>query len=173
MTNLRPITDAGPIKHPAWKQAVDEFLALRVQPGHVVTKEWLVAALRLETPQTIEDKEKFDLAYLSGVDQFRSELLEKQCLAFKTIRGEGLQLLTAQEQIDWALEERDRLIGKSLRDGAKRLLYLRSNELTAEQRAAHADLLARHANLAGVIKRTRSLPSAFKEMLEHKKEGDE
>jgi len=161
------------IKHPAWKQAVDDFLALNAQPGHLLTKEWMCSALRLEQPKTIDEKERFDLDYLSGVDNFKREILEKQCIAFKTLRGEGLQLLTAQEQVQFAIEERDRLIGKALKFGARTMLYLRSNELTVEQRANHVDQLARHAQLAGVIKRTRSLPSAFREMLEDKNGGNE
>lgn len=158
----------NPIKHPAWKQAVDDFLALGAEPGHVLTKEWLSEALRLEQPKTIEEKVSFDLDYLSGVDSFRRELLEKHCICLKTNRGEGLQMLTAQEQVEFSLEERDRLIGKALKFGARTLLYLRSNELSADQRTNHADQLARHAQLASVIKRTRSLPSAFKEALELK-----
>lgn len=155
------------IKHPAWRQAVDDFLAGDFPPGSIVTKEWLIGALRLRAPRTIEEKERFDLDYLSGVDSFRRELLEKHCIAFKTVRGEGLQALTAQEQVAHAIEERDRIIGKALRFGARTLMYLRSNELTDHQRANHADQLARHANLASTIKRTRSLPTVFRQMLEH------
>lgn len=155
------------IKHPSWRQAVDDFLAGDFSLGSIVTKEWLIGALRLRQPRTIEEKERFDLDYLSGVDSFRRELLEKHCIAFKTIRGEGLQVLTAQEQVAHAIEERDRIIGKALRFGARTLMYLRSNELTDQERANHADQLARHANLASTIKRTRSLPSVFREMLEH------
>lgn len=153
------------IKHPAWKQAVEDFLKLNAPTGHLLTKEWLVEALRLAKPKSIEDKERFDLEYLSGVDSFRRELLEKHCCAFKTIRGEGLELLTAREQLDYAEEERERIMGKALRFGARMLMYVRSHELTAEERAGHADKLAKHAGLADVIKRTRSLPSAFKALL--------
>jgi len=163
---------SGLMKHPAWKQAVVDFLVLNAPMGHLLTKEWLVDALRLSTPKSLNDKERFDFEYLSGIDSFRRELLEKHCMAFKTVRGEGLQLLTAQEQVDFAIEERDRLIGKALRFGARTLMYLRSNELTSEERANHADQLARHAGLASVIKRTRSLPSAFKALLKNKTDGD-
>lgn len=161
-----------PIKLPVWKQAVDDFLALNEAPGHIVTKKWLIDALRLRQPASIADKERFDLEYLSGVDSFRKELLEKHCIAFRTVRGEGLQWLTAQEQVGFATEERDRFIGKGLRVGAKTLMYLRSDQLTAEQRADHADQLAKHAQLAGMIKRTRALPTPFKELLANK-EHDE
>lgn len=155
-----------PIKHPSWRQAVDDFLALKAEPGYLLTKAWLVAALRLEEPRSIEEKERFDLDYLGGVSALRAELLEKHCIAFKAARGEGLQMLTAQEQVEYAMEERDRLIGKALRFGARTLMYLRSNELSQQQRTNHADQLARHAQLASVIKRTRSLPSPFKKLLE-------
>lgn len=162
-----------PIKHPAWKQAVEDFLKLGEGPGYVCTKVWLAEALRLTPPREVEDKERYDLDYLSGVDSFRRELLEKHCIAFKTVRGEGLQYLTAQEQVEYATEERDRIIGKALRFGARTLMYLRSDQLNVENRAAHADQLAKHAQLASVIKRTRALPSPFKAMLEKKDAGCE
>jgi hypothetical protein len=133
----------------------------------------LTQALRLELPKTVEDKTRFDLDFLSGVDSFRRELLEKHCIAFKSIRGEGMQWMAAQEQVEYAIEERDRLMGKALRFGARTMLYLRSDQLTNDERANHADQLARHAKLASVIKRTRSLPSAFKALLESKKEDKE
>lgn len=160
-------------RHPAWKQAVADFLSLDAPEGHLLTKEWLIDALCLTAPKTLNDKERFDFDYLSGIDNFRRELLEKHCLAFKTVRGEGLLLLTAREQVEYAIEERDRLMGKALRNGARTLMYLRSNELSSEERANHADQLARHAKLASVIKRTRSLPSAFREMLEKKDEDED
>lgn len=162
------MNDQQLIKTPTWKQAVEDFLALKAEPGHILQKQWIVDALRLQQPTTIPEKEKFDLDYLQGINSFRAELLEKHCIAFETVRGEGIKMLTAQEQVEWAIEQRDKLIGKSLRDGARGLLYLRSNELSADERASYMDLFARHANLASVIKRTRSLPSAFRELLDHK-----
>lgn len=144
--------------HPAWCEAVREFLLGDTDPGRLVTHEWLYEAFRLEQPgptTPYEVANKAQLAFLKQFKPFEGRLLVEHKIALRSVLGAGYEVVEPGEQTQWAQRTAGHDINKTLRKTAARLLHVNRTMLTAAQRRENDDAISRLSRLRHMIRKAR------------------
>lgn len=131
---------------PAWKDAVVAFLEEGFAPGSVVTHDWLYGHFGVLPPSKCKGYEAIrssQLMYLQHLECFKRELLEEHQIALSAARGKGYYVVPPSEQTLWAEETMKADLRKALRTGKNRLVNIRMDELSDEQKKENLDARAR------------------------------
>ncbi len=146
--------------HPAWKQAVQDFLQAGFKPGDVISHAWLAEhfglpmmddAARL-TAGEYRDRQFLWLAHIEAV---KTELLQQHQILLRSVFGEGYRWVPPGEQTGVAVEEFEREARRAYRKAGQRLTHLRAGELTDTQRQENLDAVGRLSMLQGMHKKLR------------------
>lgn len=144
-------------KFPAYKQAIDEFLA-EFRYGDIVDHAWLEARFGMPsitdshrmTPEQFTNRQ---FEWLANIEAFKAELLKEHQVCLQSVRGKGYRWVPPHEQTVVAVEEFDRNVRKVFRNTGQKLRSLRVMELTDEQRRENMDALAKFSALRGMARK--------------------
>lgn len=142
---------------PAWRQAVEDFLA-EFKYGDLVPHDWLEAHFGM---LTIEDGERLtaaafkarQFAWLANIEAFKSELLTGHQVCLESVRGEGFRWIPPGEQTGMATKEFERDARKTFRAVGQRLKHVRLGELSDSQRGENTDAIAKVSQLRGMTRK--------------------
>ena len=155
-------------KHPAWKQALEDFRAAGYVPGDIVTFDWLYGHFELEKPQPATPwgkAEKMRLLFLRHIESFTDRLSDEFQLELESVPGVGYRIILPQEQTAWADAEGYAGLRRSMRKWARRLRNVQLEALSDEQRRQNADSQAKLSAFAGMVRRQRLIPHAERGLL--------
>lgn len=142
--------------HPAWRQAVADFLAGNFQPGHVLEFGWLYEHFTLAAPTgntTLDVADKTQLQFLRAFNEFQDALLTEHQVALANVRGVGYRVVHPGEQTQWAEGEGIAEIKRAARKLGSRLTNVNLSLVDATKRRENADALARLSMLSGTVRR--------------------
>lgn len=142
--------------HPAWKQAVADFLR-EFAPGGLVPHDWLVDRFGLPVPDETMSASAFQarqFEWLASIDGFKTTLLHDHQVLLQSVRGEGYRWVPPSEQTAVATREFERDAGKAFRQAGSRLKNLRFGELTDDQRRENVDAQAKMSALRGTVRKS-------------------
>ena len=147
---------------PAWKQAVQDFIAEKFEPGDVVTHEWLFEKFGLEKiePHTLKSKaDQIQLAYMTQNQRFQELLLSEYKVLLVSQPGMGYKYVPAVEQAEVSEKAMHKELKKAMRRGLSRLVHTDPRFLDSNQKKEHSDALTRSAALKKMVfKERRKLP---------------
>lgn len=142
---------------PAWRQAVQDFIAAGFKAGDMVSHKWLEQAFGMKpldatatlTAQAFQDRQ-FD--WLQSIEAFKAELLQDHQILLSSVRGEGYRYVPPGEQTRLSTDKFEADARRVYRKAADRLKNVRAAELTESQRRENSDAIARLAMLRGMQK---------------------
>lgn len=141
--------------YPAWKQAVQDFLA-DFKYGDIVPHEWLVKHFGLPLPDERMSAAAFQsrqFEWLSAIEGFKTTLLHEHQVLLQSVRGEGYRWLHPAEQTAAATREFEKEAARAFRQVGSRLRNVRQHELTDDQRRANVDAMAKISHLRGAVRK--------------------
>lgn len=151
------MSDTAVTLHPAWKQAVQDFLAAGFKPGDIVPHAWL--ALHFGMPMlddatmlTPSEYRERQFEWLQHIEAVKSELLEQHQVFLKSVYGQGYRWVSPHEQTSVAVDQFERDARRAYRKAGERLMHVRVAELTDGQRQENLDAIGRLSMLQGMHK---------------------
>lgn len=141
--------------YPAWRQAVQDFLA-EFSYGDIVPHDWLVKHFGLPTPDermSVAAFQSRQFEWLAAIEGFKTTLLHEHQVLLQSVRGEGYRWVPPGEQTNVATREFEKEAGRVFRLTGSRLRNVRHNELTDEQRRANVDAMAKLSHLRGAVRK--------------------
>lgn len=143
---------------PAWKQALKELVEEGLPYGRVLDKAMLAAKFGLREPLTAADQCRFQMDFLQQFQELKAELLEEHRLDLRTMYGESAwEVVEPKAQTELAMDEGMKELRRAARKMARRLAFIRHEELDDDQRRKNADAQAKAAMLAGMMREPRRL----------------
>lgn len=143
--------ETAPIKLlPTWRQALADIETMGLEPGQVISKDWLEEAFGIQPPQTVEQVERNRLQFMRCMTAFRNALLEKHQYMLRALPGQGYEVISPDRQTEVAMRDRGQEIKRALQSLVLELTHIRAEELTDEQRRENTDALAKVGALAGM-----------------------
>lgn len=139
---------------PAWKQAVQDFLA-QFQYGDIVSHDWLVERFGLPRPDERMSVAAFQarqFEWLAAIEGFKATLLHEHQVLLQSVRGEGYRWVPPAEQTNTATKEFAKEAGRVFRIAGSRLRNIRVGELTDAQRRENIDAQAKLSHLRGTVR---------------------
>ena len=155
--------------HPAWRQAIKDFVSAEFKPGHVLDYDWLYAHFKIPQPSgssSLNDAEQAQLRFLSAFKNFEETLLTDHQTALQNVRGIGYRIVPPKDQTEWAEKDGFSEIRKAYRKLGDRLSNVAIDQLSAEDRKKNADALARYAMLKAMVKRVAKADKTTLDALE-------
>src|SRR5262245_3413575 len=146
--------------HPPWREALRRFRAAGFGPGDVIDYEWFYDALGLIAPgekTSYREGKQFDLLWVRNFSELRSALLEEDNVDLLNKQGVGYEIALPSEQSERACRDGWKELRAALRKMTGRILHTDVSRLTAEQRVANANDLARAAAMANALRGSRRL----------------
>ena len=142
------------LKHPIWKQALEDFHASDLKTSGIVTRKWLLSAFRMTEPtDDVEEFKKFSWDFYANFDQFRRTLLEKHNIDLKNIWGSGdYAIIPPQKQTQAALDDMEKDLKKTLRQTLKRCIHVDANALNQAQRQENLEAINKVVGIKHICK---------------------
>lgn len=154
-----------PKPYPAWRQALEKFLAtgFPVGPENPIERQWFYSAMEIEFPTDDMTKKKADrleLLFLGQFECLREELLEAHQIDLLTNNRGGYFIVPPGEQSGRAYQDGVAQIRKAMRRMMVRIACTDASKLTAEERRQQIELAGRACRLQEIEQesRRRSLP---------------
>jgi hypothetical protein len=142
--------------YPAWKEAFAKFKASKFRYGAVVTHEWLYDALGLKAPSgktPWSEAKKVQLEYMENVIKLREAVQLEELLYLESVPGAGYRVVPPNDQTACAMERASERMQKLLRDTARAVGNIRTDELDDQRRRENMDARAKISSIAGLAKR--------------------
>ena len=140
--------------YPAWKQAVEIFIASGFDEGDVVPHDWFWENLQIEKPEEdtpLKQAEKLKLEFISQFEALRAALLMVHNVDLKSVRSVGYKIVPARQQAEVAEEDMQIEINKILKKTVRRINFTDMNKLNQEDKAKHMNTYSRVTNLKSMI----------------------
>lgn len=142
---------------PAWRQAIDDFLA-EFSYGDLISHEWLEGRFGMPSladagrmaPAEFRDRQ---FEWLGNVEAFKSTLLKDHQVCLQSVRGKGYRWVPPHEQTGFASKEFEKEAGRVFRTAGQRLRNVRIAELNDKQRRENLDAGAKLVALRGMGRR--------------------
>jgi len=144
-------------RFPLYRSAVKKLVDMKPEPGYRITKKWLDKHLELNQGKTREDFKQYLMDYMHAVDQFKDELLREHCIAIKSIRGIGYEIISPSEQTNYAYQIGLQTILKGISKMVDTMTFVDKDKLTSDERQDNANGLAKAAMMVGMVKKTHRL----------------
>jgi hypothetical protein len=137
-----------------------KFLEAGFKDGQPIRKSWFYEALELTEPSpgmNFQDASKLQLAFLGKFESLRWRILHEANLALKSERGSGCySIVAATEQVAWAQGIFEKDLTKVFKEACDRILFLRVDELSPQERAAATDAAASVASMRAHMNAARA-----------------
>lgn len=133
---------------------VATYIANQVDYEELISLSKLDQMLGTTLPEfgSIGDIQKAQLERMTAIDRLAAELLKTHQLMLKNVRGEGYKIVVPTQQVATAVREGNAKITKELRKTARRVVNLRTEELSPQQIAEQEDALNKLAGLRKLLK---------------------
>ena len=144
-----------------WLELMVQVLIEKFKPGQLISHHYLAKMLNIKKPvyknyETQSDfekaLEKAQFKYMEMVDKLRWEILEKQYLYLRNVRGDGYIFLNPKDQTTFAKKQAMETVYKGLKTGAIIMQHIRYDALTQDEKRKNADELAKLGQLHQMIK---------------------
>jgi hypothetical protein len=140
--------------------ALRAFSLAGFKDGEPIPRKWFYDALGIAEPTTpglsFEDAQKLQLKFLGLFERFKSELLENDCLALKSVQGFGYAIVPVADQTHWAQKTLERDLTSSFRSATARLTFMRVDQLTPAQKNEAVSALANVASMRAHMNAARA-----------------
>lgn len=146
--------------HPAWKQAVADFIEANFAYGDMVPLPWLyqVMKVRQPTPETPRlEAAKLDLQFGQQFGCFKDALLTDYLFDLQKDKSGDYLVVRPEDQGPRALKEGMHDLRQAAKKTHKRMTFIAVDRLTDEQRRRDSDALANFSQLRGIIVRPPKL----------------
>jgi hypothetical protein len=134
--------------YPDHRQAIADLIIEGVEPGKIISHEWLDQHLRLDRRSS-----DYPFKRLAGVEAFKTQLLVENKIHLHSIRGKGYIIVSPEDQTKVAVDEAMNGIRKSIQKGVLRLTNVDLERLSDDGRKENADAISRVAAIGGMVKR--------------------
>lgn len=141
---------------PHWRECVAQFIATSFAPGAEIPHEWFYKQLCIPMPtddMSYGAAKEAQLRYLGDMQKVIEELLVEHQIALKSKAGFGYLYVLPKDQARWGYEKTVDAITKNVRKGVQRIVHTDTAQLTAEESVAHANTLAKTAQLQSLLSR--------------------
>lgn len=127
----------------------------------VITHNEKLKLLGIDLPQISDYKsqELFEQDYtraqlkIMGLwEDVRDELLKSYNRTFRSVRGDGYQMLTPKDQLNFTISDSKKDIKKIIRKGLMSLKHIRTRKLSSDEQKRAADEAARLSMIRGMLK---------------------
>lgn len=142
---------------PGWKRAFRRFFEkpFEFKPGDIVPKAWLEHELGVPHFDigTQKQHDQAKLHWFNHFEALRAELLDKHQLWLERDKDtDGYRVLVGSEHYRYIQDEGQRRMVRANKFERNQLANVRIDALTAQERAAHAESLARNAQLQAFLR---------------------
>jgi len=139
---------------PDWKQAVDDAIS-EFTYGGFISKQWLYDHLNMHPPKqtNFEEYEKFTIAFMSAMANFKGLLLEEHKMLLKNVRGKGYVIVIPKHHTGIAFNTMKSGLVKHIKKGYTAMTNINYNLLTTEERQQNSDKLATLSSLNSMMRR--------------------
>ena len=136
------------IKLPLYLNVIDEIIDT-YSYGDLIPLIWLQERLEIiyKEKMTRAEFQALQFQWLTQMDGLKTVLLERYCMLFKNIRGEGYQIVLPNDQSDEAMVELKKNVGREMRKCQAILANVNMNLLSD---SGHQRLVLAHNNLAAI-----------------------
>ena len=130
---------------PAWKQAVEDFLEMKPEPGTVVDDAWLCEHFDLHPPVTAgaEAWKAWQLKFLRYRDEFKTRLGEEHNIQLSDKENGRLRVLHPAEVAEYSEAKARRELRGALRKRSWKLKHTNLLGMDVAARTRHLEALAR------------------------------
>lgn len=151
------MSDSEVTLYPAWRQAVEDFLAAGFKPGDVIPHHWLaehfgMPVLHDASTLSVTEFQDRQFTWLANIEALKCELLEQHQIYLASVFGKGWRWVAPYEQTGLAVRNFEGEARKAYRKAGKRLTHLRVAELNDVQRQENVDAIGRLSLLQGMHK---------------------
>lgn len=154
MSSDAPTTSGGALRlYPAWRQAEQDLLAMGLRDGEVVSMEWLKAAFGIVDATDVAEHDRNRMLFNSQIGELKASLLEGHRIDLRLVDGVGYMVVPPDQQTERAMKDRGAEVTRSLVQLSRQLLFVRSEQLTEDQRRANADAQAKVGQLLAMTRR--------------------
>lgn len=137
---------------PAWKNAVQTLLNDGLTYGSNITKAQIIALCELPLPQTIDEKDSFDLKLMSCIINIKEQLLTHHHMLLVSNRDGSYRVISPKEQTGYAVANGTKAIAKEMQRMAMSVQFVNTTLLDTDDRKRNADAQAKISMLAGMAR---------------------
>lgn len=141
--------------YPVWKQAVKELIASGLTYGSALDKQRIIDLCALKRPETLAQKERFDLRLMTCICEIKDALLADHQMLLASNRDGSYRVVAPKEQTQFAIEQGAKAIQKEMRRMALGVQHVNTSLLDSEQRRKNSDAQAKISMLAGMQRTAR------------------
>jgi len=134
-----------------------EFLATNPKGGDQVTKHWLVTKFRIKKAVTAEDEKRNQVDYMTDVGKFKKNLLSQHSIALRTVYGHGYEVVSPQDQAEFAIETGIKGMRSGLKKMDRLLVHTNLAALSSNERRKHVEAMTRAGTFRQSIAQTSTL----------------
>lgn len=151
-------------------EAKDELLSALIEEiltnyadGSLISHEWLRKRSGIETPiisdyadtrEFLEVYQANQFAYMQIVDAIRWELLEKENMYLKNVRGDGYEILNAKDQTQFGYDRFNDGLRKLIKE--TNLIMNNVRAVNSEQQSKDNDLRAKYAAMKMLLETVKA-----------------
>lgn len=151
---------ADALLHPPWKRALELFKEAKFTYGDFLPHDWFYTAFGLPVPlpvMTSAQADRLKLQWLTNFKPFRDALLEQRMMDLINVYGDGYEIAHPRDQSKRAYQDAMHETRKALRNAAQRIAHVNVSLLSAAERREQADLAAKTAQMALMLRGSRRL----------------
>ena len=141
-----------------WERALEFVLSEGIAPGTTYRKEDLYAAMGLTCPTARTPfgiAQRSQLAFLSGIEALRPELLARHRVDLVTRAGTGYEVIAPGAQSAMAMRDLRRDLSRDINSAARRVEFVKVEALDEGQRRERSDALAKVASIRAMQETAR------------------
>ena len=150
------LNDPEDKKTPAWVEAVEDFMDAGFKAGDIVPHKWFYNVFGITAPaecKSVDEAQKAQFAYLTHIEGLKAALLEEHLVALRSARGVGYEVVSPDEQTEWAMNEVRLELRKTFRNGNARLNNIQLDALSADKRKENIDARGRLAAIRSLTRK--------------------
>ena len=141
--------------YPAWKHAVAKLLESGLTYGGSVSKAQIAELCGLRVPETIKEKESFDLQMVAFTTEIRQSLLHEHNMLMAPNWDGSYRIISPSDQTSYAIDKGVKAIAKEMRQMSAGLKHIDTAALTDDERRKNSDAKAKLSMLYGMQKTAR------------------
>lgn len=152
-SSATPAAAGGLRLYPAWRQAEQDLLAMGLRDGEVVPMSWLKTAFGIVDATDVAEHDRNRMLFNAQIGELKASLLESQSIDLRVVDGVGYMVVPPDQQTERAMKDRGAEVTRSLMQLSRQLLFVRSEQLTEDQRRANVDAQAKVGQLLAMTRR--------------------
>lgn len=146
--------------YPAWRQVESDLLARGLKDGETIPMDYLRAGFGVEDPRDLNGLEAMQqqMLFNFAIGELCQSLLENHRIKLRLVEGVGYMVIPPNEQTRLALKDRGAEIANALSKAVREVSFIRTEELTDDERRANADAQAKFGVLQTMVRKKLQLP---------------